>query len=51
FTFTSEKNGKVKTSDDLYAWISTDSNRMPLKMEGKLPVGTVKAFLTNYTEK
>ncbi|MBD5378807.1 MAG: DUF3108 domain-containing protein [Bacteroides sp.] len=51
FSFTSEKNGKVKTSDDLYAWISTDSNRIPLKMEGKLPVGTVKAFLTNYSEK
>ncbi|MDE5969341.1 MAG: DUF3108 domain-containing protein [Muribaculaceae bacterium] len=50
FSFTSEKNGKVKTSDDLYAWISTDSSRVPVKMQGKLPIGTVQAFLTNYVE-
>ena len=44
FTFTS-KGGK-KTSDDMEAWISTDSRRIPLKMEGKLPVGKVQCYYT-----
>lgn len=39
FKFTS-KGGK-KSSDDMEAWISTDSARIPLKMEGKLPIGKV----------
>ena len=39
FIFTS-KGGK-KTSDDMDAWISADSARIPLRMEGKLPVGKV----------
>lgn len=39
FIFTS-KGGK-KSSDDMDAWISADSNRIPLKLEGKLPVGKV----------
>ena len=41
FTFTS-RNGK-KTSDNMDAWLSTDSRRIPLLMEGKLPVGKVRA--------
>ncbi len=44
FSFTS-KGGK-KTSDDMDAWISTDSRRIPLKMEGKLPVGKVQCYYT-----
>ena len=42
FTFTGD--GGKKTSDDMEAWISTDSNRIPLKLEGKLPVGKVQCF-------
>lgn len=44
FTFTSG-NGK-KTSDDMEAWISTDANRIPLRLEGKLPVGKVHCIYT-----
>lgn len=43
FIFTS-KGGK-KTSDDMDAWISTDAKRIPVKLEGKLPVGKVRCFL------
>lgn len=42
FTFTSD--GKNKTSDDMDAWISTSSSRIPLKLEGKLPVGKVQCY-------
>lgn len=42
FTFTSK--GGAKTSDDMDAWIGTGSQRIPLKMEGKLPVGKVQCF-------
>jgi hypothetical protein len=42
FTFTS-KNG-TKTSDNMDAWISTTSSRIPLLMEGKLPVGKIRCF-------
>lgn len=41
FTFTSE--GGKKTSDDMWAWIDT-TTRIPVKLEGKLPVGSVKCF-------
>ena len=44
FTFTS--NGKTKTSDDMDAWISTDSRRIPVKLEGTLTVGKVQCFYT-----
>lgn len=44
FTFTSE-DGK-KTSDDMDAWITTDSRRLPVKLEGKLKVGKVQCFYT-----
>lgn len=48
FTFTS-KNGK-KSSDDMQAWISTDSRCVPLLMVGNLPVGSVRCYYsgTNY---
>lgn len=43
FLFTSR--GGTKTSDDMDAWISTEARRIPLKLEGKLPVGKVRCFL------
>lgn len=41
FTFTSR--GGKKSSDNMDAWISTDGRRIPLLLEGKLPVGKVRA--------
>ncbi len=42
FTFTSD--GKKKTSDDIHAWISVSPERIPYKLQGKLPVGMVKCY-------
>lgn len=42
FTFTSD--GKAKTSDDIEAWISIDSQRIPVKLEGKLPIGKIRCL-------
>lgn len=42
FSFTGE--GGKKTSDDMEAWISTAAGKIPLKLEGKLPVGKVQCF-------
>lgn len=42
FNFTSE--GKKKSSDDIDAWISTDSQHIPLYVVGKLPIGQVRAY-------
>lgn len=42
FTFTTE-GGKV-SSDNMDAWIYTGSPRIPLLLEGKLPVGKVRAI-------
>ena len=44
FIFTSD--GRKKTSDDMDAWISTSHDRIPVKLEGKLPVGKVRCFYT-----
>lgn len=44
FIFTSD-DGK-KTSDDMDAWITTDSRRIPVRLEGKLPVGKVHCVYT-----
>lgn len=44
FIFTSD--GRTRTSDDMEAWISTAPERIPLRLEGKLPVGKVKCFYT-----
>lgn len=44
FIFTSD--GKTKTSDDMDAWITDDSRRIPVKLEGKLKVGKVRCFYT-----
>lgn len=43
FTFT--RKG-VESSDPISGWISTDSQRIPLKVEGSLPVGKVRALYT-----
>lgn len=43
FKFTS--GGGETTSDDMDAWISTDDSRVPLRLEGKLPVGKVHCIL------
>lgn len=40
FTFTSD--GKKKTSEPIQAWVSTDANRIPLKLVGKLKIGQVQ---------
>lgn len=45
FKFTSD--GKTKSSDDMMAWITTGEERLPVKLEGKLPVGSIKCFITN----
>lgn len=44
FTFT--KNGKT-SSQPIYAWVSVDSKRTPLQVEGTLPVGKIKVELSN----
>lgn len=44
FIFTSD--GKKKTSDDMEAWISTAHGNIPLKLEGKLPIGKIRCFYT-----
>ena len=43
FTFTS--GGKKKSSDDINAWVSTDSRHIPLYLTGKLPIGEVRVSL------
>lgn len=44
-TFIFTGDGGKKTSDDMDAWITTDSRRLPLQLEGKLPVGKVRCEL------
>lgn len=43
FKFTSGDG--QKTSDDMDAWIAADESRIPLRLEGKLPVGKVHCVL------
>lgn len=45
FKFTQE--GKKKSSDDIDAWISTDSAHIPLLVVGSLPLGQVKCYYVN----
>lgn len=47
FIFTSD--GGKKTSDDMDAWISADSRRIPIRLEGKLPVGKVHCIYAGET--
>ena len=44
FRFTQE--GGKKSSDNITAWMSTDDNRIPLLLVGKLSVGEVKCYYT-----
>lgn len=46
FNFTDPENPKKQTSDGMEAWISADSKRIPLKLEGKLAVGKVQCIYT-----
>lgn len=48
FKFTSK--GGRKSSDDMDGWISADSKRIPLRLEGKLPVGKVHCIYTGSTD-
>lgn len=43
FSFTSD--GKKETSDAVTAWITTDSRRIPVQVEGKLKVGKMRCIL------
>lgn len=45
FSFSST-DGIKKTSEDLEAWISTEKERIPLQLVGKLPIGTIRCFYT-----
>lgn len=45
FRFTQE--GGKKSSDNIDAWMSTDTKRIPLLLVGKLPVGEVKCYYKN----
>lgn len=47
FTFTMK--GRT-TSDAMDTWISTDAQRIPIKLEGQLPLGRVHAFFTGATQ-
>lgn len=48
FSFTMK--GKV-SSDAMDTWITVDDSRIPVKLEGALPLGRVKAFYTGATPK
>lgn len=45
FNFT--QDGGKKSSDDIDAWISTDSRHIPLYLVGKLPIGEIRVYLTS----
>ena len=47
FSFT-HKDG-TQSSAPMYAWISTDPSRIPLKLEGELPLGKVQAIYEGAT--
>lgn len=41
--------GVLKKKGDILLWMTADKNRIPLKLEAKIKIGTVKAKLINYT--
>ena len=43
-TFTFTTAGGKTSSDNMDAWISSGTDRIPLLLEGKLPVGKVRAI-------
>lgn len=44
-TFSFTHNGQP-SGENMSTWISTDAQRVPLKVEGKLPLGKVQAYYT-----
>lgn len=46
-TFIFTGDGGKKTSDDMDAWITADSRRLPVQLEGKLAVGKVRCEITD----
>ncbi len=46
-TFKFTGDGGKKTSDNMDAWITTDTRRLPVQLEGKLVVGKVKCEIIN----
>lgn len=46
-TFIFTGDNQKKTSDNMDAWISADEARVPLRLEGKLPVGKVQCLLVS----
>ena len=46
-TFKFTQQGGKKSSDNLTAWMSTEDDRIPLLLVGKLPVGEVKCYYKN----
>ncbi|MCM1033647.1 MAG: DUF3108 domain-containing protein [Odoribacter sp.] len=44
-TFIFTGDGGKRTSDDMDAWITADNRRIPVQLEGKLPVGKVRCQL------
>ncbi|MDE6334896.1 MAG: DUF3108 domain-containing protein [Muribaculaceae bacterium] len=46
-TFKFTGDGGRKTSDNMDAWITTDTRRLPVQLEGKLVVGKVKCEIIN----
>lgn len=43
FRFT--RDGGRKSSEDIDAWISADPSRIPLRLTGTLPIGTINCYL------
>lgn len=46
-TFSFTADGKKKTSDDMEAWIDVAQDNIPVKLEGKLPIGKVRCFVVS----
>lgn len=44
-TFIFTGKNKKKTSDNMDAWITANTKRIPMRLEGKLPVGKVQCEL------
>ncbi|WP_081653298.1 DUF3108 domain-containing protein [Bacteriovorax sp. DB6_IX] len=40
--------GVLKKSGDIIFWLSADERRVPLKLEAKIKIGSVKASIIDY---
>jgi hypothetical protein len=38
-----------KSGEDLFVWVSDDENKIPIKVEAKILVGSIKVFLNKYS--